>query len=867
MHYRVIDDQVRVDAGTTAEYSRVIRVVNQAAGLPVASQIELEFDPSYQTMAVHRLDIVRNGQRMNRFDPQRVQLLQREKQLEQRIYDGRVTVSVLLDDVRVGDEIDLAYTTSGQNPVFGGKFVHLAWMSAQRGPVLLYQTRLLAAAARNIQVKKGPADATMESQLSAGWRETIFRRQNVPTLRPEPGAPWAVTLADQLQFSEFADWAEVAAWGEGLFRNAAPGPQVQAKADALRAAQPTPAARVQDALRFVQQEVRYFGIEIGAGTHQPNPPDKVFEQRFGDCKDKVGLLWALLQRLDVPARPVLVSTRLRGDVAQMLPSPLAFDHVIARVDIDGQSLYLDPTRAHQSGLLPARQSLGLGRGLELAAGTTALATLPTAFDSERLRIDDRLRFETIAGEPTLESRITYRGDMAEMVREAISTQGLQQVSEAASLGYTKVYPRLRRLAPASVEPVPDDDAMTLVQRFAVPDFWRFPEQRALVGDIVLWAPVDALLQPKSEARRQPLGIGMPGLWRHRLRVEFAEDVYTQASSRRIDEGDKHFSLTVLIDSTRRELNYSADLRLGVDQVEAAQWPAYTAAVTKALPKLGVPIGISAVPPDRGEALGAELKALEEGLRRQRLKAVTAVQAQSHFKNRVLTAQIDSGRLPPALKAQALVARGIARDQLAQWEDAQRDFEAALTIAPQSLEALNGAAANAQSRGDLDRAILLASQVLQQQPRDGQALQLRALSHYLAGRVAQARQDWQSLLDDSQAVRRGYPLIWLALATQRDGQPLAPLAEKYPAANWPTDWPRPLLDAVFGRATVAAASDAAKASKTPLEAQTEAFFYLGEKAALEGDTAKAREQWKRAVDLGVVEFVEYSSARQRLAAPR
>ena len=867
MHYRIIDEQVLVGSNTMAEFTRVVRVVNQAAGLAAASQIELEFDPSYQALTLHMLDIVRAGQRVPKLDRKRVELLQREKQLEQRIYDGRVTVSIVLDDVRVGDEIELAYTVSGQNPVFGGKFVHNAWMTSHRGPVLLYQSRLLAPEARNIRYLKGPADATVESQVLAGQRETIFRRQDVPTLRSEPGAPYAALLSEQLQFSEFADWAEVAVWGEKLFREPAAGPRLAQKAEELRAALTPPADPVRETLRFVQQDVRYFGIEIGAGTHKPNPPDQVLDQRFGDCKDKVSLLAALLQRQGVVARPVLVSTRLRQHVDRMLPSPLAFDHVIARVDIGGKTLWLDPTRGQQTGSLAARQVVGMGRGLELAAGTMALSTLPTAFDSERMAVEDRIQVGNFTAAPTLESRITYRGDLAEGYREAINAQGLVAIADSLTAAYVKTYPKLRRLAPAAMETVADDDALTIVQRFALPEFWRFTEQRVLLADIVMWGPVEALLPPKLETRRQPLAFVLPGIYRHRVRVDFAEDVYGQTSTRRQDDGDAHFSLSVVIDGGRRHAEYSTEVRLGVAEVEPAQWPAFAAALNKALPKLGGVVGVSAVPMARTDALSAEIKVLEENLRSQRVKVVTQTQAQARFKLLLLTAQMDGGRLAPALKAQALVARGVAYDNVGRTDDARQDFEAALAIDGKLLEALHAAAVNAQSRGDAERAMALATQVLQQQPRDSQALQTRGLAHYMAGRVPEARADWEAALADRSVLRRGYPLIWLALATQRAGQDLAPLAEKYPASGWPTDWPRPVLDAVFGRTDSAAVLRAAKASKMALEAQTEALFYLGEKLAVEGDAAKARDQWRRVLDLGVVEYVEYSAARQRLAATR
>ena len=211
------------------------------------------------------------------------------------------------DTMTVGDEIEYAYTISGLNPVFDGKFVELVWMMAQRGAIDHYRVRLLAPAARNILHRIAVADVKIVSTVTDAWRETIFTRRNIPQLRPEPGSPPSVYMPDMLQLSEYADWAEVAAWGAKLFAQSAqsaPSPRVEQKLAEIRAALPDRAAQIQEVLRFVQQDVRYFGTEIGTSTHRPAAPDKVMEQRFGDCKDKVALLAALFGQLGVPVRPV-----------------------------------------------------------------------------------------------------------------------------------------------------------------------------------------------------------------------------------------------------------------------------------------------------------------------------------------------------------------------------------------------------------------------------------------------------------------------------------------------------------------------------------------------------------------------------------
>jgi len=865
MHYRVVDDQIRVDAKSVWNYSRVVRVPNDAAGLAVASQIEIEFDPSYQTLALHQLDLVRDGKRLQRLDRNRIKLLHRETQLERQMVDGRVTASIVLDDVRVGDQIELAYSLRGANPVFDGRFAQTEWLAAQRGPAALYQLRLIAPVDRAIQQRVGSPAIRVESKVVGGLRETVFRREAVAQLRVDPNAPTSAIGEHLVQFSEFADWGDVARWGRGLFADKGEGARADAKAAEIRAASADRASQVLAALKFVQQDVRYFGTEIGMGSHRPIAPDKVIEQRFGDCKDKVGLLVALLRRLDVPAVPVLVSTSWRRQVDGLIPGPLAFDHVIARVELDGNVYWLDATRNQQRGPLAARQAVGFQRGLVLDANTAELAMLPAPYDVQRMAVVDTIRMNRFAASPTLESRVTYRGDLADAYREIAATRSTQDVATELARVYLRIYPRARASAPLQIEEAADDNAVTFVQNFELVDFWRFPEQRFLQADIVHWGIADVLQFPKSETRHDPFAFAVPGLYRHTVALDFPEIVSSQPITQRFEDGDARVQLKTAIDGTQRHVEYLAEARFGVDEVEAADWPAYTAKVGKLVPRLGVTVGVSAIPLGALDGVNRDMKAIEDSIRNRRTKVVTATQGQALFRSATLSAQIAGGRLSPTLEAQALTERGIQYDHLGKFDLAQKDFARAMTLARDVNETQNAAATNAMQLGDLDRAIELSSAVLGRVPNDNEALNTRALARYFKNNLPAARADFEVLLKDRAAVRRGYPIVWLSLAMRQSGESVDALTRAYPKDQWPTEWPRPLLEMAVGNRTAEAVIEAAKAEKRSLESLCEAYFYVGEKYAVEGDVKRASEYWRKVVELGVVEFVEDGAARLRLAS--
>lgn len=158
---------------------------------------------------------MRAGKRLNRLD-RKYPLLRRETQLERQIYDGRETLSIVLDDVRVGDEIDYAFSISGSNPVFGDKFVALVALGNNVAPETVHEVRLLASPSREIHYAMVHGELQPEIHTVGGLREMVFRKDHIPRLDFEPGTPYSALIDRWLQFSEFADWAEVARWGASV---------------------------------------------------------------------------------------------------------------------------------------------------------------------------------------------------------------------------------------------------------------------------------------------------------------------------------------------------------------------------------------------------------------------------------------------------------------------------------------------------------------------------------------------------------------------------------------------------------------------------------------------------------------------------
>ena len=123
--YQLLDSQRKVSATEkVVSYSRYIETVVNQAGVDYISQINIDFDPSYQKLALNTLFIIRKGKRIDKLSSAKMSLLNRETELENQIYNGSLTLNILIDDIQTGDSIDYSFTRYGNNPVYKNIFAY-----------------------------------------------------------------------------------------------------------------------------------------------------------------------------------------------------------------------------------------------------------------------------------------------------------------------------------------------------------------------------------------------------------------------------------------------------------------------------------------------------------------------------------------------------------------------------------------------------------------------------------------------------------------------------------------------------------------------------------------------------------------------
>ncbi len=320
---------------------------------------------------------------------------------------------ITVPSLRPGDVLEYQFVRTIVNPLAPGQF----WTSydfKDRGIVLDEQLEINVPKSRQINLKSEPG---AEPKVTEEGDRRIYRWTHSHLDDDEsPAKPskHARRRHDEdavpsVQLTTFESWQQLGDWYGGLEKDRRqPTDAVKAKAAELVQGKTTDMDKVKALYDFVSRDFRYVSLSFGLGRYQPHAASEVLANGYGDCKDKNTLLAALLAAQGFEATSVLIGSEHKLDPD--VPSPSQFDHVITRVPVDGQEIWLDST----NGVAPFRMLAFPLRDKQALAippeGTPALVRTPVNLPFESY---DRSRLEgslNESGKLTGHFSATARGD-------------------------------------------------------------------------------------------------------------------------------------------------------------------------------------------------------------------------------------------------------------------------------------------------------------------------------------------------------------------------------------------------------------------------------------------------------------------------
>jgi transglutaminase-like putative cysteine protease len=595
--HRLSDHQTRVGAATIERFVHTAAQVISSTGVEDASQISIGFDPSYEKLVLHFVRIRRGKEVRDVLRRAAVRVLNQEKDFERRLYDGRLTAALLLEDVRVGDVIETAYSLDGANPVLAGRYA-ATYRLGFGVPVGRVYQRLLLPAARELAVRSFHLDVAPAITVKDALREYVWDRASTPAVARDDRLPSWFDPYARVEVSEFKGWDEVARWALPLFR----APQrhsaaLTSLADQWKALPEEDRALA--ALRFVREEVRYFGVEMGVNTHVPHSPDEVIAHRYGDCKDKAFLLASLLAQLGIEARPALVNTRAGKSLDERLPSPLAFDHAIVRARVAGREYWLDATASNERGRLDALPPATERRALVVDPGTRALTEIPAPRAPEPLITIEEV-YDARDEHAPARLRVTtrYLGSEAARMRGQLASESASELSRSYLNYYAKADPHIEASHAPTLTDETEKNQLTIEEEYRIPDFWRDGERRFSSEEIG-----GLLDKPQIALRNTPLALSHPVHVVEVLHAQLPHGSWNVRASRR-EVKSAAFAYAREVGFAGNELSVRRAYRTLADAVQPADVAEHLRKLDEVRGVLSVTVGLPSDFGDRAVAAAA-----------------------------------------------------------------------------------------------------------------------------------------------------------------------------------------------------------------------------------------------------------------------
>jgi transglutaminase-like putative cysteine protease/tetratricopeptide (TPR) repeat protein len=467
--YLMTDWQVRGnDTGYDSYYRLAVKVVNRS-GLEEAGKLSFALDPRIESMALNFVHVIRDGKVIDRTADAQFSVVERETDLSDGIVTGNLQAISNLKDIRVGDIVDYGMIRHVRTTLWPGHYF-TTFTDRFSEPLALRAIRIQWPKARPLTLRSTRTDISFEQRDSGALREWEWIGVDRPSARGEDDVPAWIPQYGRVDISSMTNWRQVAQWAAPLYagKDGLPA-EFERRLAEIGRRWSDPADRITEMTRYIQDNIRYVGEELGEGSYVPRPPALVIERGYGDCKDKSLLLVTALRRLGIDAVPALVSTTPGIDLPDRLPSPSAFDHVIVRVVLGDRVLWLDPTGSHRGGrgvrlvssdlgyALPIREDQA---GLEKMEGYAAVAGAVDVVES--FEIDEqapaamKLRVET-----------RYSDAEADSMRARLATRANTGIAHDNLTFYQNRFPGLVESSPLQLRDDRDANAFVMIENYTL----------------------------------------------------------------------------------------------------------------------------------------------------------------------------------------------------------------------------------------------------------------------------------------------------------------------------------------------------------------------------------------------------------------
>jgi cellulose synthase operon protein C len=321
----------------------------------------------------------------------------------------------------------------------------LSWMQDEFGMNFNFQSKYPSRRARWVLVM--PADKNLkilvrgdlvkQQQEKLGDEKAyIWTAENAPMLHREALSPPMRTLRAAVFVSTVPSWEKLARWQNSLIADQFEiDDDVRRKTAQLVAGAKTPLQKIERIYHFVAKDIRYLNHDVGIFGKKPNKAINIFENKFGDCKDKATLMIAMLRATGIRAAYAGIRTFDRGPVFWEVPVAQT-NHIITYIPAQKgveKPLFIDGTSQYGSMLYLPDRDQGL-RTLVLDGSGHEFVKTPL-LDPESSTLDFRGNAHIAGDSLTIEAHEKWSGWFATWFRSRLNVEGKRHEELTQEMNY------------------------------------------------------------------------------------------------------------------------------------------------------------------------------------------------------------------------------------------------------------------------------------------------------------------------------------------------------------------------------------------------------------------------------------------------
>jgi len=572
------DNQVNIPL--QSQYYRFRYEITNEAGIQSISEVSENYDPSYQKLHFHHIQIIRKGKTINALIPNDFETMRLENNADSYIYDASLTSLIHLKDVRKGDIIDYAYTIDGRNPVENGIYTsgfYLGYFS----PIAQIHIKLIHKKPLNYKLfnsEQKPTITQQGAQQIFTWNLT-----NIKAVETEDNTPGWYFDYPYVSLTEYNTWEEVILWADTLYNQKQKplSKPLISEINSIAKAHKSNAKRVSAVLDFVQDEIRYLGIESGIGNYKPFAPSKVYKQRFGDCKDKSLLMVNMLKQMNITAYPVLINTYKGDKILNSLPSPKAFDHCVVMVDLDDKKYYYDPTITKQGGDYKNTYFPDYKYGLIIAKKYHDLIEIPFK-DNSKTSTFETYKLGEINGGATLNVSTDYFGKDADAVRSYLENSDLSSINKDYEDYYANYILNIKNNKDVAWSDDIEKNSLTVNESYTIDSLW-IPDSEGtstILAEFYTTSINDILTKPDRTDRKSPFALRYPLNKSHNITIQLPEVWNIEKNDSEINSPSFDYSYDVNYTNASKEIVINHHFKTKKDVVPVSEIKAYHKKITQ-----------------------------------------------------------------------------------------------------------------------------------------------------------------------------------------------------------------------------------------------------------------------------------------------